>query len=97
MASSVFRNLETDAAPILAVLPQTTAQLHPLVSSTQPLESEGSVRIRSLPWGRMFASKVLWLAAALLFLTGAFIWMPGPGQWAWLDDVKSFMAYEVVS
>jgi len=97
LASSVCRHLKTDAAPILALLPQTTAQLQPLVSSIQPLESEGSVRIRSLPWGRMFASKVLWLAAVLLFLTGAFLWMPGPGQWAWLDDVKSLMADEVVS
>jgi cytoskeleton protein RodZ len=97
LASSVCRHLKTDAAPILALLPQTTAQLQPLVSSIQPLESEGSVRIRSLPWGRMFASKVLWLAAVLLFLTGAFLWMPGPAQWAWLDDVKSLMADEVIS
>ena len=97
LASSVCRHLKTDAAPILALLPQTTAQLQPLVSSIQPIESEGSVRIRSLPWGRMFASKVLWLAAVLLFLTGAFLWMPGPAQWAWLDDVKSLMADEVIS
>jgi cytoskeleton protein RodZ len=32
-----------------------------------------------------------------LFLTGAFLWMPGPAQWAWLDDVKSLMADEAVS
>ena len=39
LASSVSRHLKTDAAPILALLPQTTSHLHPLVSSTQPLES----------------------------------------------------------
>lgn len=97
LASSVCRHLHTDAAPILALLPQTSAHLKPLVSSIQPLESEGSVRINSVPWGRMLSSKVVWVAALLLFMTGAFLWMPGPGQWAWLDDVKSLMADEVVS
>jgi len=97
LASSVCRHLHTDAAPILALLPQTSAHLQPLVRSVQPLESEGSVRISSVPWGRMLSSQVVWVAALLLFLTGAFLWMPGPGQWAWLDDVKSLMADEVVS
>lgn len=97
LASSVCRHLHTDAAPILALLPQTTAHLQPLVRSVQPLKSEGSVRISNVPWGRMVSSKVVWVAALLLFMTGAFLWMPGPAQWAWLDDVKSLMADEVVS
>ncbi len=97
LASSVCRHLQTDAAPILALLPQTTAHLQPLVRSVQPLESEGSVRISSVPWGRMLSSQVVWVAALLLFMTGAFLWMPGPAQWAWLDDVKSLMSDEVVS
>jgi cytoskeleton protein RodZ len=97
LASSVCRHLKTDAAPILALLPQTSSQLQPLISAIQPLEPEGSVRLSSVPWGRIVASKVVWVAALLLFLTGAFVWMPGPAQWAWLDDVKSLMADEVVS
>lgn len=97
LASSVCRHLHTDAAPILALLPQTTAHLQPLVRSVQPLKSEGSVRISNVPWGRMVSSKVVWVAALLLFMTGAFLWMPSPAQWAWLDDVKSLMADEVVS
>ena len=97
LASSVCRHLQTDSAPILALLPQTTAHLQPLVRSVQPLESEGSARISNVPWGRMVSSKVVWVAALLLFMTGAFLWMPGPAQWAWLDDVKSLMADEVVS
>lgn len=97
LASSVCRHLHTDAAPILALLPQTSAHLQPLVRSVQPLESEGSVRISSVPWGRMLSSQVVWVAALLLFLTGVFLWMPGPAQWAWLDDVKALMADEVVS
>jgi cytoskeleton protein RodZ len=97
LASSVCRHLHTDAAPILALLPQTTAQLQPLRSSIEPEESEGSLGISSIPWGRMGSSKVFWGAALMLLLTGAFLWLPAPSQWAWLDDVKSLMADEVVS
>jgi cytoskeleton protein RodZ len=97
LASSVCRHLHTDAAPILALLPQTTAQLQPLRSSIEPEESEGSLGISRIPWGRMVSSKVFWGAALMLFLTGAFLWLPAPSQWAWLDDVKSLMADEVVS
>jgi cytoskeleton protein RodZ len=97
LASSVCRHLQTDAAPILALLPQTTAQLQPLRSSIEPEESEGSLGISRIPWGRMVSSKVFWGAALMLLLTGAFLWLPGPSQWAWLDDVKSLMADEVVS
>ena len=97
LASSVCRHLHTDAAPILALLPQTTAQLQPLRSSIEPEESEGSLGISRISWGRMVSSKVFWGAALMLLLTGAFLWLPAPSQWAWLDDVKSLMADEVVS
>jgi len=97
LASSVCRHLHTEAAPILALLPQTTAQLQPLRSSIEPEESKGSLGISRIPWGRMVSSKVFWGAALMLLLTGAFLWLPSPSQWAWLDDVKSLMADEVVS
>lgn len=97
LASGVCRHLQTDAAPILALLPHTAAHLQPMVSTIQPLESEGSLLVRGLPWVRMASSRVVWVAALLLALTGAFLWLPGPAQWAWLDDVKSLMADEVVS
>jgi cytoskeleton protein RodZ len=97
LASSVCRYLQTDAAPILALLPPTTSQLEPLRSTIQPLADEGSVGNSGLSWGRMASSKVVWSATFMLFLTGALLWLPGPSQWAWLEDVKSLMADEVVS
>jgi cytoskeleton protein RodZ len=97
LASSVCRHLQTDAAPILALLPQMSSQLAPLRSAIQPFENDASVGIAGLTWGRMASSKVVWGAAFMLFLTGAFLWLPGPSQWAWLEDVKSLMADEVVS
>jgi cytoskeleton protein RodZ len=96
LASSVCRHLQTDPAPILALLPHTTAQLQPLRSAIEPLPSQGSLGI-SIPWGRMAASKVFWGAALMVLLTGAFLWLPAPSQWAWLNDVKSLMADEAVS
>lgn len=97
LASSMCRHLQTDAAPILALLPQTSAQLQPLRSSIEPDGSEASLVISSIPWGRMVSSKVFWGASFMLFLTGAFLWLPAPSQWTWLDDVKALMADEVVS
>ncbi len=97
LASSVCRHLQTDPAPILALLPHTSAQLKPSRRSIELLESEGALRIGSFPWGRLTSSKVFWGAALMLLLTGAFLWLPAPSQWAWLDDVKSLMADEAVS
>lgn len=97
LASSVCRHLHTDPAPILALLPHTSAHLQPLVSSVQPLESESPLSIRRVPWANIVASKVFWVAGLLLLLIGAFLWLPGPAQWTWLDDVKSLMADEVVA
>ena len=97
LASSVCRHLQTDAAPILALLPQTSAQLEPLRSSIEPDGLEASLGISSIPWRRMVSSKVFWGASFMLFLTGAFLWLPAPSQWTWLDDVKALMADEVVS
>lgn len=97
LASSVCRHLQTDAVPILALLPQSTAQLKPLGRSVEPFETEGSLGISSIPWGRMASSKVFWGAALMVLLTGAFLWLPAPSQWAWMDDIKSLMADEVIS
>lgn len=97
LASSVCRHLQTDAAPILALLPHTNAHLKPSRRSIELLESEGALHIGRFPWGRLASSKVFWGAALLVLLTGAFLWLPAPSQWAWMDDVKSLMADEAVS
>jgi cytoskeleton protein RodZ len=74
-----------------------SSQLTPLRSAIKPFENDASVGISGLTWGRMASSKVVWGAAFMLFLTGALLWLPGPSHWAWLEDVKSLMADEVVS
>jgi cytoskeleton protein RodZ len=74
-----------------------SAQLQPLRSAIQPLEPRSSLRIGGMPWARVASSKVFWGAAFMVLLTGAFLWLPAPSQWAWLNDVNSLMADEVLS
>ena len=97
LASSVCRHLQTDPTPILALLPHMSTQLPPRSSAIQPLGPLNSLRIGGMPWARVASSKVFWGAAFIVLLTGAFLWLPAPSQWAWLNDVKSLMADEVVS
>jgi cytoskeleton protein RodZ len=96
LASSVCRHLQTYPAPILALLPHASAQLQPLRRAIEPMPSRGPLGI-SIPRGRVASSKVFWSAALMVLLTGAFLWLPAPSQWTWLDDVKSLMADEAVS
>ena len=97
LASSVCRQLDTDAAPILALLPQMTTQLPPLRSAVHPFAERGSGGISGLPWGRLASAKVFWSGTFMLFLTGALLWLPSPSYWTLLEDVKSLLADEVVS
>lgn len=97
LASSMCRHLQTDPTPILALLPHMSTQLPPRSSAIQPLEPRSSLPIGGMPWARVASSKVFWGAAFMVLLTGAFLWLPAPSQWAWLNDVKSLMADEVVS
>lgn len=97
LASSICRHLQTDPGSILALLPQPSGQLQPLRIKNQPFESEASLGIGSLGLERMFTSGVFWGAALMVLLTVAFLWLPAPSHWPWLNDVKSLMAHEVLS
>ena len=98
LASSVCRHLRIDPTPVLALLPAVSGQLPPLRSSLQDHGiSERSVRMSRPVWRGMVSSKVLSIAALMLLLTGALLWLPGPAQWVWLDDVKSLLGEEKIS
>jgi cytoskeleton protein RodZ len=90
LASSVCRHLHLEPAPVLALLPQASTRLKAVNPHFQSMAKDQSLRI-----GR--SSKVMWSAVLMLLLTGALIWLPGPAQWIWLDDVKSLLSDDVVS
>lgn len=97
LASSVCRHLHADPAPVLALLPQAATRLKPVSPHFQSTPSVPFLRIGRSSKGAMVSHKVVWSAALMLVLTGALIWLPGPNQWTWLDDVKSLMSNDVVS
>lgn len=91
LASSVCRQLRIDPAPILALLPPTTNYLEPDGLTRQSpasgtafgnLDTSSSGR-QTLAWGA---------ALAMLALIAALVWLPGPSQWAWLDDVTAYLS-----
>lgn len=97
LASSVCRHLHVEPAPVLALLPQASTRLKPVSQHFQSTAKVQSLRIGRSSKGAMVSSKVMWSAMLMLLLTGALIWLPGPAQWIWLDDVKSLLADDVVS
>lgn len=97
LASSVCRHLHADPAPVLALLPQATTRLKPVNPHFQSTAKDQYLRIGRSSKGAMVSSKVMWSAVFMLLLTGALIWLPGPAQWIWLDDVKSLLSDDVVS
>ena len=86
LAASVCRQLHLDPAPVLALLPPPSGQLAAGKHMLQPTTASS--------WGQSEAFqsrstlKVFGLGALLLVLTLAFVWMPSPLQWTWLDEVK---------
>ena len=86
LAASVCRQLNLDPAPVLALLPRPSGQLatgkHMLQPTAAPrLSKSETFQTRS-------SLKVFVLGALLLALTLAFVWMPSPLQWTWLEEVK---------
>jgi cytoskeleton protein RodZ len=86
LAASVCRQLNLDPAPVLALLPRPSGQLaagkHMLQTTAPPrLSKSETFQTRS-------SLKVFGLGALLLALTLAFVWMPSPLQWTWLERVK---------
>lgn len=95
LASSVCRHLRADPAEILALMPPAAGQLAPV---REVLGAGVSSRHFSLGSDSLFKSspsKVVWIAALMLVLTAALLWMPGPSQWSWLDSLKASLASDV--
>lgn len=93
LASAVCRHLQTDPAPILALLPQAPGHLAP----QRTVGAAGSV-VQVMGAMRSSSSKsrkpVLWGAVAMLALIAALLWLPAPSQWLWLDDLSSWFQSE---
>ena len=91
LASSVCRQLQMDPVPVLALLPQAPGQMLLRQDSIAPMQSARSWRldIKALFGG--LPRQTLGIAALMLALTAALLWMPSPSTWVWLqsDPVKT--------
>jgi len=91
LAAAVCRHLQTDAAPILALMPST-----PLLFSSQKTVGQSPEAVmhfgamRTSP-SRQKRSVGLW-ALGMLVVIAALLWLPAPSQWLWLDDVQDWVA-----
>lgn len=74
LANSVCRQLRIDAAPVLALLPQATTQLHPLPPSLE--SASPSLSDRMSAWGRPVSRQFVLLIALLLVLIGLVLGLP---------------------
>jgi cytoskeleton protein RodZ len=84
LASSVCRQLRMDPLPVLALLPQASIQLpvqrHAMgaLHSERPKPSDLGGGMRSIP------PQTLAIAALMIGLIAALLWMPSPSTWEWL-------------
>lgn len=85
LAASVCRQLRMDPAPVLALLPQSSMQLpvqrHAIgeLLSEQPTLSNQGISLRTVHY------RTLAVAALMLGLIAALLWMPSPSTWSWLQ------------
>jgi cytoskeleton protein RodZ len=86
LASSVCRQLQIDPTLVLSLLPQSADRM-PLqkptlesLSSTRQLQPEIQNFLRSIPL------QTVGIAAVMLSLIAALLWMPSPSNWSWLKS-----------
>lgn len=91
LAAAVCRQLQTDPAPILALLPHGPGHLLPqrtVEGTGSPLKSGRTHRVSS-PISR---SPVFWGGLTMTALIAVLLWLPVPSQWLWPEKVKDWVA-----
>ena len=86
LASSVCRQLQLDAAPVLALLPPSADRLPSHRPSLEPLTSEKPMHFGRLPFLRSIPIQTVSIAVLMLALIAALLWMPSPSTWSWFQS-----------
>lgn len=95
LASSVCRHLKADPTEILALLPPATGQLEPVRDGLGAGVTPRQFSLGNDPLAKSSTRKVVWIAALMVVLIAALLWLPGPKQWSWLDTLKASLASDV--
>lgn len=91
LAAAVCRHLQTDPAPILALLPSTPLNLSPQKTVETTHAAVKYLKSIRPPTSRQKRSVWAW-ALAMLALIAALLWLPAPTQWVWLQDMQAWVA-----
>lgn len=85
LASSVCRQLQIDPAPVLAVLPQSVDRLPLQRQPLEPVHANKRLGLDLLSVIRQIPLQTVAIAAAMLAMIAALLWMPSPSTWVWLQ------------
>jgi cytoskeleton protein RodZ len=83
LALSVCRQLQIDPSHVLALLPQPSDRLPLYHSSIAPTLSDNRLRVDGSAIVRRIPVQTVAIAALMLALIGALLWMPSPSTWSW--------------
>ena len=85
LASSVCRQLQVDPAPVLAVLPQSVDRLPLERQPLEPVHANKRLGLDLLSVIRHIPLQTVAIAAVMLAMIAALLWMPSPSTWVWLQ------------
>jgi cytoskeleton protein RodZ len=89
LASSVCRQLLIDPMPVLALLPKASGQMSVRIDRMLPLLSESRENRDMLGALRGLTFQTLLMAALMLMVIAALIWMPSPSTWSLLKSAPA--------
>lgn len=89
LASSVCRQLQMDPTPVLALLPKLSGPMPLPRDSMVPLQSASRVNLDMLGIVRGLPRQTLLIAAFMLLVIAALLWMPSPAIWSWLQPAPA--------
>lgn len=81
VTSAMCRHLGVDAAPVLALLPAAISSMAAPRRTLTPASGMSRASFAPARGVSRSARRVLWLAAAMLLVIAAFLWLPSPTSW----------------
>ena len=85
LASSVCRQLQIDPAPVLAALPQSVDRLPLQRQPLEPVHADKRLGLDLFSVIRHIPLQTVAIAAVMLAMIAALLWMPSPSTWVWLQ------------
>jgi cytoskeleton protein RodZ len=86
LASSVCRQLQMDPSLVLSLLPQSADRMPLQKPTLEDLSTATHVQTNIQSFVRSIPLQTVAIAAAMVLLIAALLWMPSPSTWTWLKS-----------